>query len=179
MIAQFPAFIDRRMDHKDYNGEIPSKYTKLGLQKLTDIHLHSHTDYEAEPNGDISRVYIFSVIALFILLIASINYMNLSTARSALRAREIGIRKVIGARKKEIILQFLSESVLITWAAILISFVLLYLTLPWLNNISGQFLSYFHFNEVAGSCTAFIDTLCGWYFIRFISRLIYVLFSTR
>ena len=141
MIAQFPAFIDRRMDHKDYNGEIPSKYTKLGLQKLTDIHLHSHTDYEAEPNGDIGRVYIFSVIALFILLIASINYMNLSTARSALRAREIGIRKVIGARKKEIILQFLSESVLITWAAILISFVLLYLTLPWLNNISGQFLS--------------------------------------
>ena len=128
MIAQFPAFVDRRMDHKDYNGDLPSKYTKIGLQKLSDIHLKSHTDYEAEPNGDISRVYIFSIIALFILIIACINYMNLSTARSALRAREIGIRKVIGARRKEIIFQFLSESVLISWTAILISLILLYLT---------------------------------------------------
>ncbi len=141
MIAQFPAFVNRRMDHKDYNGDLPSKYTKLGLQKLTDIHLYSHTDYEAEPNGDITRVYIFSIIALFILLIACINYMNLSTARSALRAREIGIRKVIGARKKELIFQFLSESVLISCTAILISFILLYFALPWLNRISDQHLS--------------------------------------
>ncbi len=141
MIAQFPAFVNRRMDHKDYNGDLPSKYTKLGLQKLTDIHLYSHTDYEAEPNGDITRVYIFSIIALFILLIACINYMNLSTARSALRAREIGIRKVIGARKKELIFQFLSESVLIACAAILISFILLYFSLPWLNRISDQHLT--------------------------------------
>ena len=138
MIAQFPAFIDRRMDHKDYGGDLPSKYTTLGLQKLTDIHLYSHTDYEAEANGDISRVYIFSIIALFILLIACINYMNLSTARSALRAREIGIRKVIGARKKELILQFLSESVIISWTAILLAFVCLYFALPWLNKVSGQ-----------------------------------------
>lgn len=141
MIAQFPAFVDRRMDHKDYNGDLPSKYTKIGLQKLSDIHLKSHTDYEAEPNGDISRVYIFSIIAMFILIIACINYMNLSTARSALRAREIGIRKVIGARRKEIIFQFLSESVLISWTALLISLSLLYLTLPWLNKISNQELS--------------------------------------
>jgi putative ABC transport system permease protein len=141
MIAQFPAFVDRRMDHKNYNGDLPSKYTKIGLQKLSDIHLKSHMDYEAEPNGDISRVYIFSIIALFILIIACINYMNLSTARSALRAREIGIRKVIGARRKEIILQFLSESILVSWTAILISVVLLYLTMPWLNKISNQTLS--------------------------------------
>ncbi len=141
LIDRFPAFVDRRMDHKIYNGDLPSKYTKLGLQKLTDIHLHSHTDYEAEPNGDISRVYIFSIIALFILLIACINYMNLSTARSALRAREIGIRKVIGARKKELIFQFLSESVLVSWAAIVISFILLYFSLPWLNSISKQNLT--------------------------------------
>ena len=141
MVAQFPAFLDRRMDHSMYNGDLPSKYTKLDLQKLTDIHLYSHTDYEAEPNGDITRVYIFSAIALFILLIACINYMNLSSARSALRAREIGIRKVIGARRKELIIQFLSESVIMSWAAILIAFVCLYLTLPWLNKISGQELS--------------------------------------
>jgi len=141
MIAQFPAFVDRRMDHKDYGGQIPSKFTKLGLQKLTDIHLYSHTDYEAEPNGDIFRVYIFSIIAIFILLIACINYMNLSTARSVLRAREIGIRKVIGARKKEIIAQFLSESVFIAWAAIIISIALLFLAFPWLSKVSGQQLS--------------------------------------
>jgi putative ABC transport system permease protein len=113
MKARFPAFIDK----------------------------HMGDDYEAEPNGDIKRVYIFSAIALFILLIACINYMNLSTARSALRAREIGIRKVIGARRKELIVQFLSESVLITWAAIAIAFVLLYMFLPWLNKVSGQDLS--------------------------------------
>ena len=141
MIARFPSFIDKRMAGQEYVGQQASKFTKLDLQKLTDIHLYSHTDYEAEPNGDMSRVYIFSAIALFILLIACINYMNLSSARSALRAKEIGIRKVIGARRKELIFQFLSESVIIAWAAILIAFVCLYFTLPWLNNISGQQLA--------------------------------------
>ncbi|HET7117177.1 MAG TPA: FtsX-like permease family protein [Hanamia sp.] len=140
MIARFPAFLDKHMAAQ-YAPNQPSKMTELGLQKLTDIHLYSHTDYEAEPNGDIKRVYIFSAIALFILLIACINYMNLSTARSSLRGKEIGIRKVIGARRKELIFQFLSESVLIAWSAILIAFVLLYYTLPFLNQISGQQLS--------------------------------------
>jgi len=140
LISKFPAFLDKHMA-TEYGGKQASKFTSLDLQKLTDIHLHSHTDYEAEPNGDINRVYVFSIIAFFILLIACINYMNLSTARSALRAKEIGIRKVIGARKKELIFQFLSESVLISWAAILIAFVLLYFTLPWLVKISGQQLS--------------------------------------
>jgi putative ABC transport system permease protein len=141
MISQFPAFIDRHMDHRDYNGQNPSKFTSLGLQKLTDIHLRSHTDYEAEENGDISRVYIFSAIALFILLIACINYMNLSTARSALRAREIGIRKVIGAERKELIFQFLTESVLLTWLAIILATGLLFLLFPFLNRISDEQIS--------------------------------------
>ncbi|MGN6213302.1 FtsX-like permease family protein [Parafilimonas sp.] len=140
MKKRFPAFLDKHMAGQ-YGPNQPSKFTKLDLQKLTDIHLYSHTDFEAEPNGDINRVYIFSAIALFILLIACINYMNLSTARSALRAKEIGIRKVVGARKKELIIQFLGESVLLTWSAIIIAFVLLYLLLPWLNKISSQNLS--------------------------------------
>ncbi|MGZ3950519.1 MAG: ABC transporter permease [Flavisolibacter sp.] len=140
MKARFPAFIDKRMTGQ-YGPNVPSKFTRLDLQKLTDIHLYSHTDYEAEPNGDIKRVYIFSALALFLLLIACINYMNLSTARAALRAREIGIRKVVGARKKELIFQFLSESLLITWAATIIALVLLYLFLPWLNKISAENLS--------------------------------------
>ncbi|HTL09006.1 MAG TPA: ABC transporter permease [Chitinophagaceae bacterium] len=138
--ARFPAFLDNHMAG-EYGGQTPSRFTKLALQRLTDIHLYSHTDYEAEPNSDIKRVYIFGAIAFFILLIACINYMNLSTARSALRAREIGIRKVIGARRKELIWQFLSESVLISWLAILLAIGLLFLTMPWLNKITEQQLS--------------------------------------
>jgi len=139
LIAQFPAFLDR---HLNEGGPYKtSQWTKLSLQKLTDIHLTSHTDYEAEENGDIKRVYIFSAIALFILLIACINYMNLSTARSTLRAREIGIRKTVGAQRKEIMAQFLSESVLVTWIAMLLAFGLTWLLLPWLNKISAQQLS--------------------------------------
>ena len=141
MISRFPAFLDKHMPASYYNGGKPSQFTSLGLQKLTDIHLRSHTDYEAEENGDINRVYIFSAIALFILLIACINYMNLSTARSALRAREIGIRKVIGARKKELITQFLSESVLLTWLATLLAFSLLFLSVPLMNRLTGLTMS--------------------------------------
>ncbi|HMH33125.1 MAG TPA: ABC transporter permease, partial [Puia sp.] len=93
--SKFPAFLDKYMFFPGAPRTVKaSATTKLYLQKLTDIHLRSHLDDEAEPNGDINRVYIFGAIALFILLIACINYMNLSTARSALRAREIGVRKV-------------------------------------------------------------------------------------
>ena len=136
---QFPAFLDRHMKGQ-YTPSKPSQATALTLQKLTDIHLRSHTDYEAEENGDIKRVYIFSAIALFILLIACINYMNLSTARSTLRAREIGIRKVVGAQRKEIMVQFLSESVLVSWIAMLLTFGLTWLLIPWLNEVSNQHL---------------------------------------
>lgn len=140
MEAQFPAFLDRHIHEGDEKYKA-SQWTSLALQKLTDIHLRSHTDYEAEENGDINRVYIFSAIALFILLIACINYMNLSTARSTLRAREIGIRKTVGASRKEIIYQFLSESVMISWMAMLLALLLTWLVLPWLNTLSGQPLS--------------------------------------
>lgn len=137
--AQFPAFLDR---HLDPGAPVKSsRWTQLSLQKLTDIHLHSHLDSELEENGDIKRVYIFSAIALFILLIACINYMNLSTARSVLRAKEIGIRKVVGAERRELIFQFLSESTLITWMAMLLAFGLTWQLLPLLNNLSGQTLS--------------------------------------
>ncbi|HSC38450.1 MAG TPA: ABC transporter permease, partial [Chitinophagaceae bacterium] len=138
--AQFPAFLDRHMAGQ-YGRFKPSQGTFITLRPLTDIHLYAHNDYEAEVNGDSKRVYIFSAIALFILLIACINYMNLSTARSVLRAKEIGIRKVAGADKRELIIQFLAESVLITWIAALLAFVFTWLTLPWLNQLSGLTLS--------------------------------------
>ncbi|HVV05617.1 MAG TPA: ABC transporter permease [Puia sp.] len=138
--ARFPAFLDKYMP--GYYGTIPaSKMTKLYLQKLTDIHLTSHLDEEMEENGDIKRVYIFSAIALFILFIACINYMNLSTARSALRAKEIGIRKTSGAQRSEIIVQFLSESVLITLLAAILAVGLTWLTLPLLNTVTGLSLN--------------------------------------
>jgi putative ABC transport system permease protein len=139
--AQFPAFQNRHIPN-DGGGKIkPSDYSQLSLKKLTDIHLYSHKDDEVEENGDIKRVYIFSAIALFILLIACINYMNLSTARSVLRAKEIGVRKVVGARRPELIAQFLSESVLLSWVATILAFGLTWLALPWMNKLSGQQLT--------------------------------------
>jgi len=141
MESRFPAFLNRHMKEGNDATHKASDWTSLNLRKLTDIHLYSHKDSELETNGDIRRVYIFSAIALFILLIASINYMNLSTARSILRAREIGVRKVIGALKSKLILQFLTESVLITWIAMILSVVLVSLVIPWLNNLAGQTLS--------------------------------------
>src|SRR5579872_2927608 len=137
----FPAFLDRHMASNYGAGNQPSRLTKLFLQPLTDIHLRSHLDSEFEENGDISRVYIFGAIALFILLIACINYMNLSTARSTLRAKEIGIRKVSGAQRQELITQFLCESVLISYIALALAAGLTLLTLPWLNGLTGLHLS--------------------------------------
>ncbi len=142
MVAQFPAFLDRHMPFDGAPpGFKPHQGTKLFLQPLTSIHLRSHLDSEAEENGDAGRVTTFAAIALFILLIACINYMNLSTARSSLRAKEIGIRKVSGALRREIIVQFLSESVLISYIALILAAALTWLTLPGLNSITGVDLS--------------------------------------
>lgn len=141
MEAQFPSFLDRRMSNSYGAGVKASKFTKLYMQRLTDIHLRSHLDEELEQNGDISRVYVFSAIALFILLIACINYMNLSTARSTLRAREIGIRKVSGAGRPELIVQFLCESVLISYLAFILAAALTILLLPPVNDLTGLHLS--------------------------------------
>ncbi len=141
--GQLPDFLDKYVHLQGMPGNLKThQATKLTIQKLTDIHLRSHLDDEVEENGDITRVYIFSAIALFILLIACINYMNLSTARSALRAKEIGIRKVVGAQRKEIISQFLSESVLVTWMALLLAIGLTALLVPFINDLSNQHLSF-------------------------------------
>ncbi|MCC3160017.1 ABC transporter permease [Hymenobacter sp. 15J16-1T3B] len=140
--AQFPAFLDRHKPQgkRATSYERPSKTTSLALQRLTDIHLHSNRADEIEANGDINRVYIFGIIALFVLLIACINYMNLSTARAALRAKEVGVRKVVGAQRSEIILQFLGESVLITAVATVLAVGCTVLALPWLSRLAGTAL---------------------------------------
>ena len=110
----------------------------FSLQPLTRIHLYSHTKYELEPGGDIQYVYIFSALAIFILLLACVNFTNLSTARAFKRAREVGIRKVLGSVKKQLIGQFLSESVLLTLFAMLCAYALILLLLPYFNQLANK-----------------------------------------
>jgi len=108
------------------------------LMPLTQIHLHSSLLYELAPNGNIQFVYIFSIVALFILVIACINFMNLTTARSASRAKEVGIRKVLGTERRELITQFLSESVLMVFLSLLIAIIIASLALPLFNDVAGK-----------------------------------------
>ncbi|MGD8779737.1 MAG: ABC transporter permease [Ignavibacteria bacterium] len=108
------------------------------LMPLTDIHLNSHMQYELEPNSDSSYVYIFSIIALSILFIAVINFMNLSTAKSAGRAREVGIRKTLGSTFNQLVKQFLSESILMSFIAVFLSIAILYILLPTFNTIANR-----------------------------------------
>ncbi len=112
------------------------------LQKLTDIHLYSHLAQEWEANSNMSFVYLFGTIAIFIMIIASINFMNLSTAQAATRAKEVGLRKVMGAERKQLVLQFLGETLLITLAAFVIGFALAeWLLIGGMNRIIGGQLS--------------------------------------
>ena len=144
---QFPVFLDRHAHFKGESpGYVPSKYSSLYLQKLRDVHLHSHLADEIEPNGSITAVYIFSVIALFILLIACMNYMNLATARSLLRTKEIGVRKTLGAQRKELVFQLLSESVILAYAGLIIALLLTSLLIPYLNKLADRNIS-FHILE--------------------------------
>ncbi|HWB25838.1 MAG TPA: FtsX-like permease family protein [Chitinophagaceae bacterium] len=107
---------------------------------LTDVHLHSNKSYEIEANGNIQFVYIFSVIAVLILLVACVNFMNLSTARSANRAKEVGIRKVAGSTKGHLILQFLTESVLLSFFSLVLALGIAALLLPVFNQLTGKSL---------------------------------------
>ncbi len=113
----------------------------LFLQPLTDIHLKSDVLLDLSPGGDIRYVYIFSAIALFMLLIACINFMNLSTAGASNRAKEVGIRKVLGSMKLQLIWQFLTESILLTFIAMLLAMVFVKAALPLFNDLSGKNLT--------------------------------------
>ncbi len=133
--AGVPAFLDR---HK---GEDYHKSNTLHFQRLTDIHLRSHLDSELEPNSDILYVYLFSAIALFVLLIACINFMNLSTARSSIRAREVGMRKVVGAIRAHLIRQFLGESLILAFFALILAVTAVKVALPSFSRFVGRDLS--------------------------------------
>ena len=115
----------------------------ITLQPLLDVHLKS-TDIIFDPvqnKGDMKNVYIFAAIAILILLIATVNYMNLSTSKSTERAREVGMRKVVGSMKAQLVRQFLGESLLITFIALVIAIGLVEISIPWLNNLTGNTMS--------------------------------------
>jgi putative ABC transport system permease protein len=114
---------------------------RYDLQPLTSIYLHSNKENELERTGDMAYVWLFSGIGLFILLLACLNFMNLSTARSANRAKEVGLRKVVGAQRAQLIKQFIGESMILTFIAIVLSLLLVFFTLPVFNNISGKSLA--------------------------------------
>jgi putative ABC transport system permease protein len=133
--ARFPDFINDNLD--PFN----SSNFKLFLQPLTSIHLESDTGLELEPNGSLKNVYTFSVIAIFILAIACVNYMNLTTARSLRRAKEVGMRKVLGAKRFDLINQFLTESFMMTFLAILLAGGISVSVLELFNQFAGKAFS--------------------------------------
>ena len=133
--ARFPDFIEKNL------GEGASERVSMFLQPLLDIHLKSNMRGEISENGNIRYIYISSAIALFIILIACINYMNLATARSVKRAMEIGVRKTLGAGRFSLIKQFLSESTLLAFLAFLLAIVLASFSLPAFNAFTEKSLS--------------------------------------
>lgn len=131
---KFNEFMHRHMAELAETGNI---IFEPYLQALSSIHLGSNLMAEIGPNSDMRYIYTFGAIAFFALLIACINFMNLATARSTGRAREVGMRKVCGAQRKQIITQFLGESVLLAFAAMLIALILVELALPFFNSMTG------------------------------------------
>ena len=131
------------------------------LQPLTDIHLYSDLDIELEANGDIRYVYIFSLIALFLLLIACVNFVNLSTARSAGRAKEVGIRKTLGSARQQLIVQFLVEAILVSFLALLLAVLIAELALPFFNELAGKQLVVHYFQS--------------WYFLPLLIVLVVII----
>lgn len=129
--AQIPDFIERHAG-ENWNG------SEISLQALTDIHLLSHHNMELGTNSDIAYVYIFSIIAGFILLVACINFMNLATARSAERAKEVGVRKVMGAYRRQLVAQFLAESTVLSVTALGLAVALTAFALPAFRELSGK-----------------------------------------
>ena len=131
------------------------KDARLNLQPLTRIHLYSNYEFDF-AHGDIKYVTIFSVVAFFVLLIACINFMNLTTARSGNRSKEVGMRKVAGAYRSEIVKQFFGESILFAFIALLFAFILVELLLPVFNNLAAKELSM----DIPGNLLILLGLIC-------------------
>lgn len=142
--SKIPGFLDKHIDpeiRKEY-------YYNFSLESLNSIYLHSKADRQPGEVGSLSNIYIFSIIGLFILVIASINFMNLATARSMERAKEVGVRKVIGAERRGLIYQFLGESLILVFIAAILGLGLAAIGLPWLATLTNKV---FGFESIASS----------------------------
>lgn len=144
---RLPAFLDKHFgNYARANWGVPadwkaSKSTTLYLQKVTDIHLRSHLDDELEANGNITTVYMMGIIGLFIILIACFNFINLSTARATKRAKEVGLRKVVGAYRMQLINQYLSESILTAFLSMILAVIISGVAVNALNDFTNKELS--------------------------------------
>lgn len=143
VVDKFPAFYDKYM--KPIGDQINSSFT-MRYTPLAKTHFTQGLGAE-QPTGNMAYVYIFAAVAFFILLLATINYMNMATARSATRAREVGMRKVVGAYRSQIISQFLSESVLMAVIALIIAICVVFVLLPDFNQLSGKDLQFSLFTQ--------------------------------
>ena len=136
---KFPSVIDSYLFKNlpvEIKNQLQEPYPRIFYtQPLTKIHLHSHLRQEISANNDIKYIFLFASIAILILIIACINYINLATARASQRAKEVGIRKVTGAQRKQLMCQFFSESILLTIMALIISLMIVQLALPAFNNL--------------------------------------------
>jgi len=158
------------------SSNVPDDYElSLNLTPITDIHLKSHLEKEIEANSDIKNIYIFATIALLILIIAGINYMNLATARSVKRAREVGMRKVLGAHRGSIFNQFISESFIITFISLVLAMVIVEIILPNFNSFTEKNLSLNLFSNPH----LIISLLCILVFIGFFSGSYPAVFLSR
>jgi putative ABC transport system permease protein len=144
--AKFPAFIEKYVGPQladalqgDFTMDkfrAQGNFWSYWLTPVRDIHLHSDLQAELEANGSITYIYLFAAIAMFILIVACINFMNLSTARSANRAREVGIRKVMGSLRAHLVRQFLTESFVLTFVSFVLALGVAWLFLPWFNDLA-------------------------------------------
>lgn len=136
-VTQFPDFVQK------YFPDFIKEDIELQLQPIEDIHLTSKLDYEIAANSDIKNVYIFGLVAVFVLIIAAINFINLSTARANKRAKEVGVRKSLGSAKSQLINQFIFESILLTFVSLILGVLLVIFVLPAFNELTEKSVSVF------------------------------------
>ncbi len=172
--AKLPEFVQRHAAAQI--EEVLGGRMASDIQPLTSIHLHSHRYLEFKPNGDWDYILIFSIVGAFVLLIACFNYMNLSTALFAIRAKEVGLRKVVGARGRQLVRQFLGEATLLTTIAGILSVGLVFLLLPSVNALTGKALTVIQLLNpgliaMTGAVILLVSGVAGGYPALVLSRL--------
>lgn len=171
--AKLKAIVEQHVADAD---DDPAEWTRYILQPLTDIHLHSNVNFEIQATGSIRYVYLFVAIAIVILLLACFNYMNLAIARSIKRAKEVGMRKVVGARRGQLVVQFIGESVLMAFLALGLALAVVYFLMPTFGQWMERALTFDLFSDASLvwsllALTAVVGILSGSYPALFMSSL--------